>query len=117
MKHLKAYAVVLVALSFIVVGCAQRAATPEEAIQQAQSKPSVDAQVNYLVGQANAFISSEKFEDAIKIAKHILSNLDANSQEAKSLIERAQEEITKMAQQKIEEAKGDVKNALGNLGQ
>ena len=37
-------------------------------------------------------LRSEKFDEAIKIAKHILANVDQDSLEAKKLLEKAQSE-------------------------
>ena len=91
------------------IGCAQQkpqAASSSEAITQAKTLPSADEQVKYLVNQANAFVNSKNFDDAINTAKYILSELDQNSQEAKSILEKAQEELKKMAGAKLDEMKG-----------
>lgn len=101
-----------VTMSLSLVSCAQKAANSAEAIQQAQSKQSVEEKVNYLVGQANAFVNSKEFDEAIKTAQYILSNLDKDSQAAQDIIEKAKAELGKMAQQAMD----DVKNKLGNLG-
>ena len=49
----------------------------------------VEEQVNYLVSQANAFINSQEFDQAIKTSQYILRNLDKSSEEAKGIIETA----------------------------
>lgn len=111
-------------LCFTALGCSQRAMNSQEAIEKAKAKPNVEAQVNYLVGQANSLINSDAFDEAIKIAKHILSELDNNSDEAKSIIERAKAGLKKMAQKKADELKAeankkidDAKKKLGSFGQ
>ena len=75
---------------FMVLGCGQRAQSSSEAIELSKAKATVEEQAKYLVQQANSFISSDKFDEAIATAKYVLSNLDANSAEAKSIIEKAQ---------------------------
>ena len=112
-------------LSFIAFGCSQQqsAANSSQAIEKSQTLSSVQEKANYLVQQANSFINSKNFEDAISTAKYILANLDQNSSEAKSILQRAQEELKKLAEQKLGEVKAgankamdDAKNKLGNLG-
>lgn len=118
-KSIAVLTVACLALSLGLVGCAQQAksANSSEAIESAKAMDSVESQIQFLVSEANGFINSEKFDEAIQTAKYILSNLDQNSEDARSLIEKAQAEIKAMAQQKAEELKGDVQNKLGNLGQ
>ncbi len=111
-------------LGVFVTGCGQRAANSQDAIEQSKAKPTVEAQVDYLVGQANGFVNSEEFDEGIAVGKYILSELDKNSEEAKSVIQKAKEKLKKMAEQKAEELKeeakkklGDVKGKLGSFGQ
>jgi len=65
-----------------------------------------------LVGQAKSFLSSNEFNDAIKTAQYILINLDADSQEAKGILLKAQEELKTLSQTTGD----DVKKALGSFG-
>ena len=65
--------------------------------------------------EANAFINSDKFDEAINTARFILSNLDKDSTAAQSIIERAKKELEAMAKEKAEALKGDLKNKLDNL--
>ena len=111
----KLTAIMLVVLVVFVSGCAQqpKSENASGAIEQAKALESVEAQVNYLVKEANAFISSEKFDEAINTAKYILSELDKESVQAKGIIEKAQAELKKLAAAKLDEAKG----ALGSFGQ
>ena len=108
-----------------VFGCSQQQSTTSssQAIEKSQALSSTQEKVNYLIQQANAFINSKNFEEAISTAKYVLANLDQNSSQAKSILQRAQEELKKLAEQKLGEVKADankamddVKNKLGNLG-
>jgi hypothetical protein len=107
-----------IGLAAALQGCTQqpKAATSQDAIQQSQTLKTTDDQVKYLVSQANSFINSQKFEDGIAVAKHILQNLDANSQEAKSLLEKASIELQKSAEKKVNEIKSDLNNKINSLG-
>jgi hypothetical protein len=100
-------------LTFGIMGCAKKAANSQEAIATAQQMKTVDEQVKYLISQSNAFINSKEFDQAIKTAQHILSNLDQNSAEAQSIIEKAKAELQKAAQGAV----ADVQKKLGSFGQ
>ena len=97
-----------------VAGCAQQkpSASSQEAIQQSKEMKTVDEQVKYLVNQANSFINSQQFDQAIQTAKYILANLDQNSVEAKSILEKATAQLKEAANKTM----GDVKNKLGSFG-
>ena len=120
---MKRITTVLVAVSFVfavgIMGCSQKpqSANSSEAIEQAKTLQSVEEQAKFLGKEANAFINSEQFDEAIKTAKYVLSKLDKESQEAKSLIERAKQELETMAREKAEEAKAKLKEKLGGIGQ
>lgn len=100
-------------VSLMVFGCGQRAQNSQEAIELSKAKATVEAQAQFLVQQANSFINSDNFDEAIKTAKYILSELDSNSTAAKGIIEKAQAELKKLAEKKLQ----DVKGKLGSLGQ
>ena len=100
-------------VGFVALGCGQRAQSSGEAIELSKAKVTVEAQAKYLIQQANGFVNSDNFDEAIKTAKYVLSNLDANSTTAKGIIEKAQAELKKLAEQKM----ADVKGKLGSLGQ
>ena len=104
-------ALLLFFLSISVAACAQKAASSSEAIETAKAMETVEAKTKYMVQQANAFVNSKKFDEAIKAAKYILANLDSESQEAKSIIERAKEELAKKAEGAVADVK---KNLFGN---
>jgi hypothetical protein len=98
--------------ALMVFGCGQRAQNSGEAIELSKAKATVEAQAKYLVAQANGFINSDQFDEAIKTAKYVISNLDSNSTAAQDIIEKAQAELKKIADQKLQEVKGK----LGNFG-
>ena len=104
--------VVFLVVTLGVIGCAKKAATSAEAIEQSKAKGSVQAQVDYLVSQANAFINGKNFDEAVKTAQYVLSNLDKDAQGAKDILEKAKAELTKTAQDAV---KG-LKDKLGSFG-
>ena len=87
-----------------LISCSQqpKSANAQQAIDQSKSMKTVDEQTKYLVSQANLFVNSKDFDQAVQTAKYVLANLDANSQEAKNILEKAAEEMKKMAEQKAE---------------
>ncbi|MDD5019986.1 MAG: hypothetical protein PHH75_00295 [Candidatus Omnitrophica bacterium] len=105
------FAVGAVIASFIAAGCAKKAASSSEAISQAETMQTADQKVDYLVGQANAFLNSKEYDEAIKTAKYVLANLDKDSQEAQGIIEKAKNMLSA-------EAKGmmdDMKKTMGEM--
>ena len=58
-------------------------------------------------------MNSKEFDQAIRAAQYVLSNLDSNSAQAQSIIDKAKAEMQKAA----ESAMADVKNKLGGIGQ
>ncbi len=102
---------------FGLVGCAQqpKSASSQDAIQQAKNLKTVEEQVKYLVNEANAFVSSEKFDEAIRISKYVLSALDKDSLDAKNVLEKAQVKLKAFAEKKAAETKQGLKDKLGNL--
>ena len=114
MKRLNLF-VLCVLITAFAIGCAQgpKSQNASEAIDHAQTLQSVEDQAKYLVSEANGFINSKQFDEAIKSAKYILSKLDAESKEAQSIIEKAQAELKKMAEEKAAEMKAKLNSALG----
>ncbi|HOW35099.1 MAG TPA: hypothetical protein PL155_01605 [Candidatus Omnitrophota bacterium] len=103
---------IILMVNLSILGCTKKAASSQEAIAATQTMKTVDEKVNYLVGQANAFINSKEFDQAIQTAQYILSNLDKNSTAAQGIIEKAKAELTKAAQSAMQ----DVKSKLGSFG-
>jgi hypothetical protein len=113
MKKYLFFLVLLIVPALIVIGCgAPQTKSSSEAISVAQQKPTVQAKVDYLVAQAKGFLNSKNYEEAMSVAQHILSNLDATSTEAKEILAKAQEEFKNMAKGAVD----DMKNKLGSFG-
>lgn len=105
--------IAFVSVGVILAGCTKKADDSQQAIAQSKELKTVEAQADYLIGQANAFLSSKEFDDAIETARYVLSNLDKESEKAQAVIEMAKVEMQKAA----ESAVGDMKKTLGNFGQ
>jgi hypothetical protein len=118
MKLMQAVLTVLVISVVALTGCSQKpqAANSSQAIEQAANLQTVEAKVQYLVKEANAFVNNQKFDEAINTAKYILSELDKNSQEAQGIIAKAQEQLKKVATEKVDAAASGLKSKLGDLG-
>ncbi|MDP2653316.1 MAG: hypothetical protein Q8Q08_04720 [Candidatus Omnitrophota bacterium] len=120
MKTAASYLVVTaVVFTLGLTGCAQKpkSADAGAAIQQSSAMATVDEKAKFLVSEANAFLSSQKYEDAMKLANHVLSQVDQNSAEAKSILEKAQAEIKALAEKKAAEMKAELEKKMGSLGQ
>lgn len=89
-------------------GCAQKTVSVSEAIQNSQALKTVQEKVSYLVKQAEALYNSKQYQQAIDVAKYVLSNLDSKSLEAKALIQKATTQLQAAAQKAV----GDVSNKL-----
>lgn len=113
MKTLSMIAV-LFCSALILSSCSQppKAANSEQAIEQSKTLKTPDEQAKYLVGQADAFVNSKEFNEAVETAQYVLANLDASSADAKKVLEEAAEEMKKVAMQKADE----LKKSLGNFG-
>jgi hypothetical protein len=93
----------------MLFGCGpKKAATVDEALNSANSLPDVKQKADYLVGQANAFYNSKEFQQAIQLAQYVVNNVDANSQKAKSLIEKAKADLAKAANSAVSNLKQKV---------
>lgn len=106
MKGLNIVLAVLMVLAIAAAGCgAKKAASSSAAIEQANTMQTVDAKVDYLVGQAKSFYSSKEFQGAVDIAQYVLRYLDSESTAAKDLIEKAKQQLTAQAESMMKEAK------------
>jgi hypothetical protein len=83
------------------VGCAKKAASVSEAVQNSQALKTIEEKANYLIQQANAFYNSKEFQKAVETAQYVLSNLDKNSQSAKDLIEKAKAQLQSAASKAV----------------
>jgi hypothetical protein len=97
----------------MLAGCVKKADDSAQAIAQSKELKTAEEQADYLIGQANAFLNSKEFDEAMKTARYVLSNLDQESEKAKAIIEMAKVEMQKAA----ESTAGDMKKTLGSLGQ
>jgi len=86
----------------------------EEAAKQAAE--ALKAKMNGLVVQAKSLLEDNKYQEAINIAKNILSQ-DANNADAKSILETAMAKLKEIAQQQAEAlTKQEAQKTLENLG-
>ncbi len=105
--------VMLVAFGAMTAGCGQKqTASAQEAIEVSKSKGTVQEQADYLVGQAQTFLSKENYDQALVTANHILTNLDQNSKAAQDILMKARTDMQNAAQGTV----NDVKKKFGNLG-
>ena len=112
MRYLASLILVCLIASWVgLFGCAKKAASSQEAIQNSQSMQTTQQKVDYLTQQGNAFINSKEYQQAMDVAQHILTNLDKNSQAAKDILEKAKADLAAAAQK----AASDVKNSLGGM--
>ncbi|MFH1856991.1 MAG: hypothetical protein ABH836_07225 [Candidatus Omnitrophota bacterium] len=95
-----------------LAGCskAPKTGSATEAIQQAQQLNTMQEKAQYLINEANAFLQSHKFDEAVNTAKYVLSELDRNSQQAKSILEKAMAELKKASEEKMNQ----MKKGMGN---
>ncbi len=114
---MKKYAVAVMVLvmcgSIALIGCgAKKEVSSQKAVEQSKILQTVEQKINYLSGQTKAFINSKEYDQAVTTANYILRNLDANSVEAKNLLEKAKTAIAA----KAKSAASDAKKRLGNFG-
>lgn len=116
-KKFLAFLILVSIVGLGVVGCGDRkTASSGEAIEISKTIETVEEKVDYLLGQAKAFYNSKEFQDAVNIAQHILSSLDQDSDDAKSLLERAQEALVAQAKQAAESAAQDMQKTISGFG-
>lgn len=112
----KVRALFMIGLSclLLVCGCAQKpqSASSKEAINKAAALETVQQKADFLIGEAQAFYNSEKFQDAVDLAQYVLNTLDKDSQAAKDLVEKAKQALA----QAVESAASDLKEKALNLG-
>ena len=94
MKKIITLVACVLALAVILPGCAKKAESPEAAIKKAQSMSSVDDQVDYLTEQAKLFCDSKEYKEAVTLSQHVLTQLDAESEDAQEILEDAKKELS-----------------------
>ena len=100
----------------VVTGCQKpqpTAANSSQAISQAEAMQTTEDKAKYLIDQANAFIATKQYEEAITTAQYVLSNVKADSQEAKAVLEKAANELKNNVQQTASQAQEGVNKMLG----
>lgn len=117
MKHLSWGLFVACVIAIGASGCqpAPQAATSQEVVQAAQAKATPQEKADFLVAQANAFLNSKNYDEAIKTAQYVLGNVDKNSTQARSVVEKATAELEKVARQKLEEMKGSADKTVTDV--
>ncbi len=109
-KHIVVSLIFCFVLSVVGLGCGTKpAASSKEAITASAAFKTAQEKVNYLIAQAKAFYNAKDFQQAVDLAQYVLRYVDTNSQEAKSLLEKAKAELAAMAQKKV----SDFKKNLG----
>ncbi len=93
----------------VLPGCNRPAASSSEAIQHAKTLKTPQQETDYLVGQTQAFVDAEDYQEAIKIAQYVLLSVDAHSQAAIDLLEQAQAKLAADTQAIV----GDTKKPVG----
>ncbi len=79
------------------------------AIAQAQTIPVLKDKIDFLAAQAQGFLGQKNYQEAVNVAQFILTKLDANSIQAKSVMDQAKSQIAQAAQ-------GAMGNMMGKLG-
>jgi len=100
------------AVSCATMGCTRKAASSAEAIRQSETMQTAGQKADYLIGQANAFLSSRDYSEAIKTAQYVLSNLDQNSKEAKAILDKARNKLSEQVNSMMEDVKKSMNNAV-----
>ncbi|MBD3265015.1 MAG: hypothetical protein GF375_07920 [Candidatus Omnitrophica bacterium] len=116
-KILTVFTVSFLVFGLSIAGCSQKSPSSSEAIEAAKAMETVEKKVDYLIGQAKVFYNSEEFQQAIDIGQYILSSLDKDSEQAKSLLQKAKEALSAKAQEAVGAATEDAKSKLGSFGQ
>ena len=108
-RNIVFFSAALLLVAFSISSCGPKpAANAQEAIQVSKEKGTVEQQVDYLVAQGKAFLNSKDYDQAITVAKHVISNLDQNSQAAQDIIEKATADMKKVAETAVKDMKGQL---------
>lgn len=107
MKNVIAVAVmVCLAVSLSLAGCApEKAASSQEAIQKSQAMDTTKQKADYLISQAKAFYNTKQYQDVVTLTQYVVQKIDATSQEAKTLLEKAKTEMMADMKKAAEEMK------------
>lgn len=113
------FAMFFVAVVFVISGCGQqpRAQNSDEAIQQAEQMQDAGQKIDYLTAEAEAFLESEEYQDALATAQYVLFRLDQDSQRARDVVESAKARMKEATEQQMEKMQGDLENQIDRIGQ
>ena len=109
MKHGLWLVAVAIAGVGVLAGCGRQAVSSSEAIQHAKTLKTPVQQADYLVRQAQAFVKSEDYQEAIKTVQYVLSSVDIHSHAATDLLGQAKAKLAADAQAVIGETKKRVR--------
>ena len=113
-RNLMFMASILMFAALISGGCAEKKAeNSQQAIEQSKTMKNTDEQIRYLADQAQAFLNSKEYSEAMNAAQYILTNLDAKSEKAKDVLAKAMDDMKKVTAENVE----DMKNKMKKLGQ
>ena len=84
--------------------------TVKAVIAQAKTLPTVKAKADYLVSEAKKFYSAKNFKPVVDVCQYVLQNVDKNSVQAKSLLDKAKEQLKIAAQNAVSNVKGKLGN-------
>ncbi|MCF7908862.1 MAG: hypothetical protein K9L86_08350 [Candidatus Omnitrophica bacterium] len=95
-----------------LVGCSSnKAGSSKEAINIAKAIEDTQEKATYLISQAKTFYNSKEFQQAVDLAQYVLRYVDKDSQDAKSILEKAKTALKEAAGQAV----NDVKSKMDNL--
>ena len=105
-KALTIAVLICIAAMFSVTGCGPaKAGSSQDAIQQSQALQTVKAKTDYLIAQAKAFYGTKQYQDVVNLTQYVIQNVDATSQEAKTLLEKAKAEVSAEMKKAAEQVK------------
>lgn len=93
----------------VLAGCSKQAASSSEAIQHAKTLKTLKQQADYLMSQAQAFVDSQDYQEAIKTAQYVLLSVDVHSSAATDLLEQAKAKVAADAQAVVGDTKKPIK--------
>ncbi len=98
--------------SVVTTGCVKKAASSSEAIKESETMQTTDQKVDYLIGQAKAFLGSKDYSEAMRTAQYILSSLQKDSKEAQAILEKAKNALSEQAKGMMEDVKKSMNTAV-----
>ena len=107
-------------VSLVTVGCESKKSSSSnnasEAIAHSNNLKTPEEKKEYLAAEAEGLSTAGKYDEAIKVCQHLLSNVDENFQKAKDILAKAKADLAAAAGKAVEDAKGAVEDATKGLG-